>query len=79
MERLLIPRDGEKIPADLYYLVDGKKAALIAAADPSISIKLFTHVDPAHKRFSAKEFLTVHLPSMLKFYYLIYDLLNQQR
>ena len=42
-------------------------------------LKLFTHVDPARKSFSPKEFLTVYLPSMVKFYYLIYDLLSQQR
>jgi fermentation-respiration switch protein FrsA (DUF1100 family) len=42
-------------------------------------IKLFTHVDPSRKSFFAKEFLTVYLPSLLKFYYLIYDLLSQQR
>ncbi len=42
-------------------------------------LKLFTHVDPARKSFSAKEFLTVYLPSMAQFYYLIYDLLSQQR
>ncbi|MFQ5903572.1 MAG: alpha/beta hydrolase family protein [Candidatus Binatia bacterium] len=41
-------------------------------------IKLFTHVDPARKSFSTKEFLTIYLPSMVKFYYLIYDLLRQQ-
>lgn len=42
-------------------------------------LKLFTHVDPARQSFSPKEFLTVYLPSMLEFYYLIYDLLSQQR
>ena len=42
-------------------------------------LKLFTHVDPARKSFPPKEFLTVYLPSMLEFYYLIYDLLSQQR
>ena len=42
-------------------------------------LKLFSHVDPARKSFSAKEFLTVYLPSMAQFYYLIYDLLSQQR
>lgn len=41
-------------------------------------LKLFTHVDPARKSFSPKEFLTVYLPSMIEFYYLIYDLLSQQ-
>ena len=41
-------------------------------------LKLFTHVDPARKSFSAKEFLTIYLPSMVRFYYLIYDLLSQQ-
>ena len=41
-------------------------------------IRQFAHVDPARKSFSAKEFLTVYLPSMMKFYYLIYDFLSQQ-
>jgi len=41
-------------------------------------LRLFTHVDPSRKSFSAKEFLTVYVPSMLKFYYLVYDLLSQQ-
>lgn len=41
-------------------------------------LRLFTHVDPARKGFSAKEFLMVYLPSMVKFYYLVYDLLSQQ-
>jgi len=41
-------------------------------------LRLFTHVDPAQKSFSTKEFLTVYVPSMLKFYYLVYDLLSQQ-
>ena len=42
-------------------------------------LRLFSHVDPARKSFSAGEFWTVYLPSMLEFYYLIYDLLSQQR
>lgn len=42
-------------------------------------LKLFTHVDPSRKSFSTKEFLTVYLPSMFQFYYLIYDLLSQQK
>lgn len=41
-------------------------------------LKLFSHVDPAREGFSAKEFLTVYLPSMMQFYYLVYDLLSQQ-
>lgn len=41
-------------------------------------LKLFTHVDPTRKSYSAKEFLTIYLPSMAQFYYLIYDLLSQQ-
>ncbi len=41
-------------------------------------LKVFAHVDPARKRFSPKEFLTVYLPSMVRFYLLIYDLLSQQ-
>ena len=42
-------------------------------------LRLFTHVDPAQSSFSASEVLTVYLPSMIKFYYLVYDLLSQQR
>jgi len=42
-------------------------------------LRLFSHVDPARQSFSAKEFFTVYLPSMMQFYYLIYDLLSQQR
>ncbi|OGQ80606.1 MAG: hypothetical protein A3F90_11310 [Deltaproteobacteria bacterium RIFCSPLOWO2_12_FULL_60_19] len=41
-------------------------------------LRLFGHVDPSKKRFAAMEFLTVYLPSMAEFYYLVYDLLNQQ-
>ncbi|TAK05778.1 alpha/beta hydrolase [bacterium] len=41
-------------------------------------LRLFSHVDPARQSFSAKEFFTVYLPSMMQFYYLIYDLLSQQ-
>ncbi|MGH7771469.1 MAG: alpha/beta hydrolase family protein [Candidatus Binatia bacterium] len=41
-------------------------------------IRQFAHVDPARKSFSVKEFITVYLPSMMKFYYLIYDFLSQQ-
>jgi dienelactone hydrolase len=42
-------------------------------------LRLFAHVDPTRPALSPKEFLTVYLPSMLKFYYLVYDLLSQQR
>jgi dienelactone hydrolase len=41
-------------------------------------LKLFSHVDPARLRLSSWEFLTVYLPSMIQFYYLVYDLLSQQ-
>jgi len=41
-------------------------------------LRLFGHVDPSKKRFAAMEFLTVYLPSVGEFYYLVYDLLNQQ-
>lgn len=41
-------------------------------------LKLFIHVDPSRKSYSWRDFLTVYLPSMLRFYYLIYDLLGQQ-
>lgn len=41
-------------------------------------LKLFAHVDPAHSTFSTTEFFTVYLPSMIKFYCLVYDLLSQQ-
>jgi len=41
-------------------------------------LKLFSHVDPARMNLSSWEFLTVYLPSMIQFYYLVYDLLSQQ-
>ena len=43
-----------------------------------VILRLFAHVDPARDRFAAKELLTVYLPSMAQFYYLVYDLLSQQ-
>jgi len=43
-----------------------------------VILRLFTHVDPARKRFSLTEFFTVRLPSMMEFYFLVYDLLRQQ-
>ena len=53
-----------------------------AARDPdkvhTAILKLYSHVDPTRKSYSAKEFLTIYLPSMVQFYYLIYDLLSQQ-
>jgi dienelactone hydrolase len=42
-------------------------------------LRLFAHVDPARRSFSAKEYLTVYLPSVWQFYDLVYDLLSQQR
>jgi dienelactone hydrolase len=42
-------------------------------------LRLFSHVDPARQRFSLREMLTEYVPSIVKFYYLIYDLLGQQR
>ncbi|MFQ5682814.1 MAG: dienelactone hydrolase family protein [Candidatus Binatia bacterium] len=42
-------------------------------------IRLFSHVDPVREGFSPKEFLTNYLPSRIKFFYLIYDLLSQQQ
>ncbi len=42
-------------------------------------LRLFAHVDPARRSFSAKEYFTVYLPSMWQFYDLVYDLLSQQR
>ncbi|MBI2359868.1 MAG: hypothetical protein HYV04_13395 [Deltaproteobacteria bacterium] len=42
-------------------------------------LRLFSHVDPARQRFSAREYLTTYLPSMVDFYFLIYDLLSQQQ
>lgn len=41
-------------------------------------LRLFSHVDPSRQRFSAREYLTIYLPSMVDFYFLIYDLLSQQ-
>lgn len=42
-------------------------------------LRLFDHVDPATKRFSVRELITVYVPSLIRFYYLVYDLLKQQR
>jgi dienelactone hydrolase len=42
-------------------------------------LKLFAHVDPARKSYPWREYVTVYLPSMLRFYYLVYDLLSQQQ
>lgn len=41
-------------------------------------LDLFTHVDPAETKFRTIEFVTVYLPSLFRFYSLIYDLLRQQ-
>lgn len=41
-------------------------------------LKLFSHVDPTRKSYSAREFLTIYLPSLAQFYYLFYDILSQQ-
>jgi hypothetical protein len=41
-------------------------------------LRLFTHVDPAGKDSSGGGFFTVRLPSLVEFYYLVYDLLRQQ-
>jgi len=41
-------------------------------------LNLFAHVDPKRKSYSIRGFLTVYLPSLVHFYYLIYDLLSQQ-
>jgi len=41
-------------------------------------LRLFTHVDPSRKAFSATELVTTYVPSLLRFYFLIYDLLRQQ-
>jgi len=41
-------------------------------------LRLFTHVDPSERSFSAKEFFAVFLPSVFQFYALVYDLLSQQ-
>lgn len=42
-------------------------------------LRVFSHVDPARQRLSAREYLTVYLPSMVDFYFLVYDLLSQQQ
>lgn len=42
-------------------------------------LRLFSHVDPSRQRFSTREYLTIYLPSMVDFYFLIYDLLSQQQ
>ncbi len=41
-------------------------------------LKLFSHVDPTRKSYTAREFLTIYLPSLAQFYYLFYDILSQQ-
>lgn len=41
-------------------------------------LKQFAHVDPAQKKYPVKDYLTVYLPSMAQFYWLVYDLLRQQ-
>ena len=43
-----------------------------------VILNLFAHVDPSHKSYSIKDYLTVYLPSIFHFYLLIYDLLSQQ-
>ena len=60
------------MPLRLANAVQDKKRVHLAI------LRLFGHVDPSKKRFAAKEFLTVYLPSIAEFYYLVYDLLNQQ-
>ncbi|MGH7830600.1 MAG: dienelactone hydrolase family protein, partial [Candidatus Binatia bacterium] len=66
-------------------LIPYTESLRLAAAVPNrekvhLSIlKLFSHMDPAQKSYSWTEFMTVYLPSMLRFYYLIYDLLSQQQ
>jgi dienelactone hydrolase len=42
-------------------------------------LRLFAHVDPARGGLPAKEFFTAYLPSVFRFYFLVYDLLSQQR
>lgn len=42
-------------------------------------LRLFSHVDPTSKSFSITELITVYVPSLFRFYYMVYDLLSQQR
>jgi hypothetical protein len=41
-------------------------------------LRLFSHVDPSRLDLSYWELFTVYVPSMVQFYYLVYDLLSQQ-
>lgn len=41
-------------------------------------LRLFSHVDPSRKSDSLAEFVTSYVPSLVRFYLLIYDLLKQQ-
>ena len=84
----------EVIPALKAYLIIGHgstdplipytESLRLADAVPDKSrvhlaiLRLFTHVDPSRKAFSATELVTTYVPSLLRFYFLIYDLLRQQ-
>ena len=41
-------------------------------------LRLFTHVDPSRKGVSVTEMVTTYVPSLVRFYLLVYDLLRQQ-
>jgi dienelactone hydrolase len=41
-------------------------------------LRAFSHVDPSKKSVSLSEWVTTYLPSLVRFYFLVYDLLSQQ-
>lgn len=41
-------------------------------------LQLFSHVDPSRSRVSLSELVTTYVPSLLRFYFLVYDLVRQQ-
>jgi acetyl esterase/lipase len=41
-------------------------------------LRLFSHVDPSRNSVSLGEFVTTYVPSLVRFYFLVYDLLRQQ-
>ena len=41
-------------------------------------LQLFSHVDPSRSKFSLRDSVTTYVPSLLRFYFLVYDLFRQQ-
>ncbi len=42
-------------------------------------LRAYSHVDPSKERLGIIEWVTIYAPSLLRFYFLVYDLLRQQR